>query len=33
VEVEPKGLRETVYRLDGSSFVIDAKKWISGKGQ
>jgi hypothetical protein len=33
VETLPQGLRETVYKVDGSSFVLDAEKWISGKGQ
>ena len=33
VETLPNGLRETVYKVDGSSFVLDLQKWISGKGQ
>jgi len=33
VEVFPEGLRETVYKLDGTSFMIDPQKWISGAGQ
>jgi len=33
VEALPEGLRETVYKADGSSFVLDAEKWIKGEGQ
>lgn len=33
VEVLPKGFRETVYKDNGSTFVLDLAKWISGKGQ
>ncbi|UCH33751.1 MAG: metallophosphoesterase [Armatimonadota bacterium] len=33
VEVLPDGLKETVYKDDGTSFVLDAQKWISGEGQ
>lgn len=33
VEAGPDGLRETVHKLDGTSFVIDPRKWISGAGQ
>jgi hypothetical protein len=33
VEVLPQGFRETVYKDDGSSFVLNLQKWISGQGQ
>jgi len=33
VEALPQGLRETVYKADGSSFVLDAEKWIKGAGR
>lgn len=33
VEVLPTGLKETVYKTDGTSFVLDAAKWMGGEGQ
>ncbi len=33
VEALNKGLRETVVKADGTSFAVDADKWIGGKGQ
>jgi 3',5'-cyclic AMP phosphodiesterase CpdA len=33
VEALPDGLRETVYKLDGTSFVLDSAAWISSGGQ
>ena len=33
VDVLPTGLRETVYRTDGTKFVLDPAKWIGGQGQ
>ena len=33
LERDTDGLRETVHKLDGTSFVIDPRKWISGAGQ
>ena len=33
VEVLPNGLRETVYRNNGTHFLLDPARWISGQGQ
>jgi len=33
VEALDKGLRETVFKADGTSFVLDLARWISDQGQ